>query len=473
MAAAVEDLGVIRSLQAGDRDSFACLVREYRPGLLAYARRRTSSASAAEDLVQETFLRAYKSISRLSDDSRLGPWLYRILGNVCIDDAHRRSRDAAKATRVSADPALARVGPSIEAELGLDSDTTDLHAALAELPDGYREALTLRFVDELSYGEVAQISGLSEDNARARVSRARHAMRVAMRGAAAVPMFVYVLFRRSDRTAHALDRVQAKSANSAMAKAAADGGAQANRFSTLAAPVINSANNLVSAAPASAPMFGRVAAGATLVVVTALGVASSNTDQPAATAPVPVQTTVAITTAQVAQRVEPPVVEAPVVDATAAPTVAVTPTTLDLTPYVAPTTAAPVAVLPPVGVYGGSLSATALNVAASGLRYDLSGPVTLVVNGVAISGSLSGRIGVDEAAAGDSQLRLSGEITVNTAGGESIELRLVGYGSGSTDPLSLVLSGAFRASANSAGLAPSGSFSGSVESAFLTLTLNA
>ena len=249
MATSIDELSVIRSLQAGDRESFEELVRQYRPGLLASARRSTINETAAEDAVQETFLRAYRNLGRLADDSRLGPWLYRILANVCIDDANRRTRDTAKAARVFNDPVLTHGAPSIEHQLGLDHDTTDLQQALAALPDGYREALTLRFVDELSYGEVAQVSGLTEDNARARVSRARNAMRMALHGAAAVPMFLYVLFRRSDRTAHAIDRVRSQTSNSVASQAASTGAANANRFATFVSPVVESASNMVSATP--------------------------------------------------------------------------------------------------------------------------------------------------------------------------------------------------------------------------------
>ena len=300
MATSIDELSVIRSLQAGDRESFEELVRQYRPGLLASARRSTINETAAEDAVQETFLRAYRNLGRLADDSRLGPWLYRILANVCIDDANRRTRDTAKAARVFNDPVLTHGAPSIEHQLGLDHDTTDLQQALAALPDGYREALTLRFVDELSYGEVAQVSGLTEDNARARVSRARNAMRMALHGAAAVPMFLYVLFRRSDRTAHAIDRVRSQTSNSVASQAASTGAANANRFATFVSPVVESASNMVSATPMAAPIVGRVAAGATLVVAATLGIASSqNTDQVAAPIVVP-ETSAVVVAAPVA-----------------------------------------------------------------------------------------------------------------------------------------------------------------------------
>ncbi len=490
MAISIDELGVIRSLQAGDRESFEAMVRQYRPGLLASARRSTVNETAAEDAVQETFLRAYRNVGRLADDSRLGPWLHRILTNVCIDDANRRTRDTAKAARAFNDPVLTHGAPSIEHQLGLDHDTTDLQQALDALPDGYREALTMRFVDELSYGEVAQVSGLTEDNARARVSRARHAMRMALSGAASVPMFIYVLFRRSDRTAHAIDRVRNQPTNSVASQAASAGASNANRFATFVSPVVESANSMVSATPMAAPIVGRVAAGATLVVAASLGIATSqHTDQVATpiVAPVtsavvveaPVSIAAPVVVVQPTSQPVPTVTEVTVpptvvADTVVVPVVApvVTATTLDLTPYTAPTTV-PVATTtpPPPAVLGGSLSANGISVVASGPRYDISGPVTLMLGDTAIDGTIGGRIGIDESLEGETQSQLTGDLTFTTAAGEVIELRLSGYAQGTASPLAYVISGAFRASPSATGLATSGTFNGSFESIFLALTL--
>ena len=486
MATSVDELRVIRSLQNGDRECFDDLVRQYRPGLLAYARRRTPNATAAEDAVQETFLRAYRSIGRLSDDSRLGPWLYRILGNVCIDDAHRRSREVNKVAKFSADPVLTQMNPSVETQLGLDDDTSELTRALADLPDGYREALTLRFVDELSYGEVAQASGLSEVNARARVSRARNAMRIALHGAAAVPMFFYALLRRSDRTAHALGRIRSHAGNSATAQAASTGAAQANRFATLVSPALESATNLAAATPMAGPMVGRIAVGATVVVAATIGVSSSrNNDLAAVPVAVPETSTVVVmapvatsapvvvqTTAEASTTAADEVPDTFVAEVTET-TVAVTATTLDLTPYVAPTvaTVAPAATLPPQ-VSPGDLLTTSLAVTASGPRYDISAQVTFTVAGTVYTGTVEGRIGIDEALEGEPLSPLSGELTFTSDTGEVIELLLSGYAEGQPDPLGYVVSGAFRASGGSTGLAASGTFSGSFEHAFIALDFN-
>ena len=486
MATSVDELRVIRSLQNGDRECFDDLVRQYRPGLLAYARRRTPNATAAEDAVQETFLRAYRSIGRLSDDSRLGPWLYRILGNVCIDDAHRRSREVNKVAKFSADPVLTQMNPSVETQLGLDDDTSELTRALADLPDGYREALTLRFVDELSYGEVAEASGLSEVNARARVSRARNAMRIALHGAAAVPMFFYALLRRSDRTAHALGRIRSHAGNSATAQAASTGAAQANRFATLVSPALESATNLAAATPMAGPMVGRIAVGATVVVAATIGVSSSrNNDLAAVPVAVPETSTVVVmapvatsapvvvqTTAEASTTAADEVPDTFVAEVTET-TVAVTATTLDLTPYVAPTvaTVAPAATLPPQ-VSPGDLLTTSLTVTVSGPRYDISGPVAFTVAGTVYTGTVEGRIGIDEALEGETLSPLSGELTFTSDTGEVIELLLSGYAEGQPDPLGYVVSGAFRASGGSTGLATAGTFSGSFEHAFIALDFN-
>ncbi|MEQ1703660.1 MAG: hypothetical protein ABMA25_26435, partial [Ilumatobacteraceae bacterium] len=164
-------------------------------------------------------------------------------------------------------------------------------------------------------------------------------------------------------------------------------------------------------------------------------------------------------------------VPAPVVaDTVAVP--AVTATTLDLTPYTAPTTV-PVATTtpPPPAVLGGSLSANNITVVASGPRYDISGPVTLVMGDTVVSGTLEGRIGIDESLEGEALSQLTGDLTFTTSSGEVIELRLAGYAEGLADPLGYVISGAFRSSTSSTGLAVTGSFSGSFESAFLALAL--
>ena len=204
MALRLEDRDLVIAYQAGDTEAFAELVREYRPQLVNHARRRLNCDESAEDAVQETLVRALRAMPRFNGNYMVRPWLHRILANVCIDEGNRRRRESEKSERVAHSDTSVGPSPSAEVELGLDVDHTDVAAALEELSEPYREALRLRFVEELSYDEMAKAAGVSEDNARARVSRARSALRAALRVAAFVPVALVGLLRRGERAAVAV-----------------------------------------------------------------------------------------------------------------------------------------------------------------------------------------------------------------------------------------------------------------------------
>ncbi len=264
-----------------DHDDFALLVKEHRTALLRHALRSTHNGAAADDVVQETFIRAYRAYARLQPGSHLGPWLHQILANVCIDEAHRRHRETAKLERFSGEASVMARDFSTEQQLGLDSDHESLEAALASLPIEYRQALTMRFVDELSYHELANSVGVTEQNARARVSRARHAVIVAMRGAAVLPLTAYFWLRKGRRASAAFDRTQAVALTPT--SSGAGGAMSANRLATSLAPAIDAANNLVTAAPAVAPLLARVAAGVTIAAAAATSFSIGDAPSSAAT----------------------------------------------------------------------------------------------------------------------------------------------------------------------------------------------
>ena len=203
MAIYVDDKELVAAHQAGDSEAFEELVREYRTTLFTHGRRKLYCDAAAEDAVQETLVRAYRALPKFNGEYRLGPWLHRIMANVCVDEITRRRRDGEKIGRVAAQPATEFDVPGVEEELGLSFDETDVNRALSELPDSYSEALTLRFVDELEYDKVAEIAGVSEQNARARVSRARVIMKAALKGVAVLPTLLFGVLRRGEKVAAA------------------------------------------------------------------------------------------------------------------------------------------------------------------------------------------------------------------------------------------------------------------------------
>ncbi len=194
MAPYTDDRAIVIAHQSGDAEAFNALVREYRPRLVTRAHARLRCRDAAEDAVQETLVRALRALPRFNGEYMLGPWLQRILDNVCYDESKRLGRERAKAERLSGSPdynLFDDVSP--EDDLQLDVDNTELLAAFMKLPANYQEALRLRVVDELPYPEIAAKTGVTEENARARVSRAAKTLRKALKGVLLLPLIGVVL----------------------------------------------------------------------------------------------------------------------------------------------------------------------------------------------------------------------------------------------------------------------------------------
>ena len=254
MAIYVDDRELVAAHRAGEKDAFDELVREHRMSLHNHARRKLNCDAGAEDAVQETFVRAYRALPNFNGQYRLGPWLHRIMSNVCIDEANRRNRDGDKTNRLASQPATRTNSPGIEEQLGLQLDDTRLRSALEDLPASHREALVLRFVDDLDYGQVAEASGVSEQNARARVSRARSAMRAAMKGVAALPALLLGLMKRGEKAAAAATAGSTATAATATASSVSSASAV---LPTLTEATVAAAH----VAPSAIPIVAKAAVG--------------------------------------------------------------------------------------------------------------------------------------------------------------------------------------------------------------------
>ncbi|HEU5083250.1 MAG TPA: sigma-70 family RNA polymerase sigma factor, partial [Acidimicrobiales bacterium] len=166
----LDDRTLVERHRAGDEDAFRRIVERHHRSLYANALRRLGDPVLAEDAVQEAFLRAFRNLDRFDGAYHLDAWLHRIVTNTCHDIGRRQGRD----TRLF-DRACTRVetqAPAADEEFDA-TPRDELTDALDQLPESYREVLLLRFVDEMSYEDVALKAGISEQNARARVSRGR------------------------------------------------------------------------------------------------------------------------------------------------------------------------------------------------------------------------------------------------------------------------------------------------------------
>jgi len=163
----------------GSEAAFRQLVERFeRPvfGLLARMVRRDD---LAEDLAQETFVKAWRALRRFDPQRKFSSWLFKIAHNTALDALRRRGEeplsldapasDGEAATELPADP---RAENPLAVALGREAGRV-LEAALARLRPAYREILLLRFGEELSYEEIAEVSGLPLGTVKVHIYRAR------------------------------------------------------------------------------------------------------------------------------------------------------------------------------------------------------------------------------------------------------------------------------------------------------------
>ncbi|MGE3955803.1 MAG: sigma-70 family RNA polymerase sigma factor [Vicinamibacterales bacterium] len=162
------------------RASFEADALEYVDSLYRTALRLTRVPADADDLVQDTYLKAFRAADSFEPGTNLRAWLFTILHNTARNRARDRSRDAVTVDSDVVDQAAdaPRPGLSAGAEdpetlLIRNTLTPDLQAAVDELPDAFREAVWLRDVEEFSYAEIAQMLGIPAGTVMSRISRGR------------------------------------------------------------------------------------------------------------------------------------------------------------------------------------------------------------------------------------------------------------------------------------------------------------
>ncbi|MFN3762285.1 MAG: sigma-70 family RNA polymerase sigma factor, partial [Anaerolineae bacterium] len=176
---ALADGDLVRRAQRGDKDAFAELFTRYEGRIFGYLYRMVGDRAWAEDLTQEAFIRAHQHLGRLGPPYDFKSWLYRIAGNLALDGLRRYRREVPLPDWDSGAPEPVDTRASADPEQ--QARQAELRAAvwrtLHRLPDTYRQALLLRELEGLSYGEMASTMGISLDNVRVVLHRARLAFR--------------------------------------------------------------------------------------------------------------------------------------------------------------------------------------------------------------------------------------------------------------------------------------------------------
>jgi len=181
---AEEEARLVEAAQAGDADAFTAIVQLHQRRVYALVYGLTRVHEDADDLAQETFVRAWQALDRFRVGEPLYPWLARIARNLAYSLFRRRKRRPESS-----------IEPLVEAGLqwGVDDDPAEhaaheetqekLNAAFAELSEDHREVLELRVLKGLSYDEIAKTLGVPAGTVMSRLSRARTELRTRLEAA--------------------------------------------------------------------------------------------------------------------------------------------------------------------------------------------------------------------------------------------------------------------------------------------------
>ena len=170
-------------------DKFSQEMASYRKPIYRYVLSIVRDAVEAEDLTQETFLRAHAKRSTLEDPARLSPWLYRIATNICYDRFRQASyRNRAKSLDAAAEgdteagrtEALADPAPRLDKFMEQKEMSTCVQQYLVGLSDSYRAVILLHDIEGLTNPEIAEMLGTSLSTIKIRLHRAREKLRAVL-----------------------------------------------------------------------------------------------------------------------------------------------------------------------------------------------------------------------------------------------------------------------------------------------------
>ncbi len=161
----MDEKALIERSMTGDAEAFATLAGNYGREIFTFIYRMTGNIQDAEDIAQQCFAKAFTAMASFRGDSSLRTWLYRIASNECSTFIRRRRPvdEITDNTAPLGDDGRDSVGP---ADL-IRTETIDAAAkAILSLPEKQRVVVTLRIYENLSYREIAEISGIPEESAK-------------------------------------------------------------------------------------------------------------------------------------------------------------------------------------------------------------------------------------------------------------------------------------------------------------------
>lgn len=172
-----DDTCLVRETLEGNQASFQLLVERYQSRMFALARHYTRSQAEMEDMVQETFLKAFRRLDTFQHQSSFYTWIYRIATNTILDVLKRRGRSPVHAVEdIELSQSISNPGPRVvspDAQIQREEIARITHEVLADMPEIFRTVLVMREFDEMAYQDIADTLGISIGTVESRLFRAR------------------------------------------------------------------------------------------------------------------------------------------------------------------------------------------------------------------------------------------------------------------------------------------------------------
>lgn len=177
---------LVKQIKKGEHEAFEKLVDMYKNKVYTICLRMVRIPQEAEDLAQETFIRAYNNIERYEVNRKFSTWLFRIATNLSIDYLRKKKPGASLDAEIPGTEGLTMYSQLESKDDGPQAQTVKnelsewVRAQIQQLPEKYRTAITLKYIEDLSLKEISDILDIPTATVKTRIHRGREALRKRM-----------------------------------------------------------------------------------------------------------------------------------------------------------------------------------------------------------------------------------------------------------------------------------------------------
>jgi RNA polymerase sigma factor (sigma-70 family) len=174
----MDDASLIIQIRNGNSGALRFLVDKHKNLVWHMVLRMVNQSEDAEDLCQDVFLRVFREVKNFRGDAKLSTWIGTIAYNVCIDYLRKKGREKVYPTD-DLRPVMQGVASpdNTTRNLGRSDIKSIVHGVISQLPVNYRTVITLYHLEEYSYREISEITGMPEGTVKSYISRAREIIR--------------------------------------------------------------------------------------------------------------------------------------------------------------------------------------------------------------------------------------------------------------------------------------------------------